>query len=66
MDHDLELGHERLDVGDVGLRLDHLDRHRAPLLPGDDTHRLRLQNPPERARPKLLAQLQLVPGKLDL
>ena len=36
VDHDLELGHQRLDVGDVRMRLDHLDRYRGHLLPGHD------------------------------
>lgn len=36
MYHDLELRHERADVGDVGVRLHHLDRHRRAALPRDD------------------------------
>ena len=66
MHHDLELGHERLDVGDVGLGLDHLDGHRGHWLPGHDTTGLRLQDAAKGAGAEKDAEIETVSGKLEI
>ena len=66
MHHDLELGHERLDVGDVGLGLDHLDGHGGDRLPGHDAAGLRLQDAAEGAGAKKDAEIESVSGELEI
>ena len=66
MHHDLELGHERLDVGDVCLGLDHLDGHRGHRLPGHDAAGLCLQDAAKGTRAEKDAEIETVSGKLEI
>ena len=66
MNHDLELGHQRLDVGDVGLGLHHLDGHCGDGLPRHDAAGLSLQNPAEGAGAEEDAEAESVRGKLKV
>ena len=64
--HDLELGHQRLDVGDVRLGLDHLDGHCGHRLPGHDAAGLRLQDAAKGAGAEKNAEIESVSGKLEI
>ena len=64
--HDLELGHERLDIGDVGLGLDHLHGHGGHRLPGHDAAGLRLQDAAEGAGAEEDAEIESVSRELEI
>ena len=66
VNHDLQLGHQCLDVADIRLGLDHLDGHRGARLPGHDARGLRLQNSSESPGSKEDSQIKTLCRELKV